>query len=198
MTANTATVEQFLKTPVGTKIDADRAYGYQCKDVADAYALALFGDWVNTVRPGNGKDVFNNASPTYFTKVANNPADPNQVPPRGAIINWGWSAAVPEGHVAVVMAADAQGVTVLEQDGYTQRGVQVVRHGYTLPNGAIVIGWLVPKLVEARPTQCKVTAGDTMFSIAKQFGVGLQALINANPQVKNPNVISVGQVLALP
>lgn len=49
-----------------------------------------------------------------------------------------------------------------------------------------------------RPTKVVVEAGDSMSSIAKQFGVTLPALTAANPQVKNPNVIQVGWVLNMP
>lgn len=197
MTTN-AVQERFLTTTAGKKIDADGRYGYQCKDLADAYCLALFGDWINTVRTGNGKDVFNNANPAYFTKVRNNLKDPNQVPPRGAIINWGASRAVPEGHVALVLDADGKGVTVLEQDGYTQTAAKVARHGYTLKNGALVVGWLIPKVAQGKPSQCIVEAGDTLYKIARQFGVPLQGLINVNPQLKDPNRITPGMVLTLP
>ncbi|HEY8394522.1 MAG TPA: SafA/ExsA family spore coat assembly protein [Thermaerobacter sp.] len=43
-----------------------------------------------------------------------------------------------------------------------------------------------------------VQPGDTMFLIAQRFGVSLQALINANPQIPNPNLIFPGQVLCVP
>ncbi|MGI6037280.1 MAG: LysM peptidoglycan-binding domain-containing protein [Limnochordia bacterium] len=55
----------------------------------------------------------------------------------------------------------------------------------------------------ARPPACNgflytVQQGDTMFLIAQRFGVPLQALINANPQVTNPNLIFPGQMLCIP
>ena len=50
----------------------------------------------------------------------------------------------------------------------------------------------------ARVTQCIVSPGDTMGAIAAQFGVSLDALIAANPQVSDPNLIYPGQVLNLP
>ena len=43
-----------------------------------------------------------------------------------------------------------------------------------------------------------VRQGDTMFSIAQQFGVSLQALIAANPQVQNPNQLYPGQNICVP
>ena len=48
------------------------------------------------------------------------------------------------------------------------------------------------------PAQYLVRPGDSLFSIAQQFGVGLNKLIAANPQIVNPNIISVNQVINLP
>ncbi|MBI3181871.1 MAG: LysM peptidoglycan-binding domain-containing protein [Myxococcales bacterium] len=44
----------------------------------------------------------------------------------------------------------------------------------------------------------RVRAGDTMSGIAQRSGVSLRALIDANPQVKNPNLIYPGQMLNIP
>lgn len=43
-----------------------------------------------------------------------------------------------------------------------------------------------------------VRTGNTLFSIARQFGISLSSLIAANPQIPNPDVISVQQVVNLP
>jgi LysM repeat protein len=43
-----------------------------------------------------------------------------------------------------------------------------------------------------------VRTGDTMFIIAQRFGVSLQALINANPHISNPNQIFPCDVLCVP
>jgi spore coat assembly protein SafA len=43
-----------------------------------------------------------------------------------------------------------------------------------------------------------VVPGDTMFQIAQRFGVSLEALIQANPQVVDPDWIEVGQELCIP
>jgi LysM repeat protein len=37
-----------------------------------------------------------------------------------------------------------------------------------------------------------------MFSIAQMFGVSLEALIAANPQITDPNIIFPGDVLCVP
>lgn len=43
-----------------------------------------------------------------------------------------------------------------------------------------------------------VKSGDSMSKIASSHGVSLAALEKANPQIKNPNVISVGQKIHIP
>lgn len=43
-----------------------------------------------------------------------------------------------------------------------------------------------------------VQQGDTLFLIAKRFGVSLDALIRANPQIKDPNLIFPGDVIFIP
>ena len=35
--------------------------------------------------------------------------------------------------------------------------------------------------------------GDTLWEIARRQGMGLEALISLNPQIKNPNLILVGE-----
>jgi len=65
----------------------------------------------------------------------------------------------------------------------------------------------VPGAQDCRvPTSCPpgfkgrytVRPGDTMFLIARRFGVSLQALINANPHITNPNLIFPCDVLCVP
>jgi LysM repeat protein len=43
-----------------------------------------------------------------------------------------------------------------------------------------------------------ISPGDTLFRISQMFRVTLQALLAANPQITNPNVIIVGDVLCVP
>ena len=38
-----------------------------------------------------------------------------------------------------------------------------------------------------------VRRGDTLWGIAKRYGVTLRSLIAANPQIKNPNLIYPGE-----
>ncbi|HHY12649.1 MAG TPA: LysM peptidoglycan-binding domain-containing protein [Firmicutes bacterium] len=55
-----------------------------------------------------------------------------------------------------------------------------------------------PALPPAERTEYVVQAGDTMFGIARRFGVPLEVLIRANPQVRNPDVIIVGEIIIVP
>lgn len=43
-----------------------------------------------------------------------------------------------------------------------------------------------------------VAKGDTLWGIAKQYGVSLERLIAANPQIKNPNLILPGDEVKIP
>ena len=43
-----------------------------------------------------------------------------------------------------------------------------------------------------------VKRGDTLWGIANTYDVTLTALLNVNPQIKNPNRIAVGERVTLP
>lgn len=43
-----------------------------------------------------------------------------------------------------------------------------------------------------------VRKGDTLWAVAKHYGVELTALIRANPQIKNPNLIYPGEAVRVP
>ena len=43
-----------------------------------------------------------------------------------------------------------------------------------------------------------VAKGDTMWKLAVQYETGTQEIIDANPQVSNPNLIYPGQILTIP
>lgn len=40
-----------------------------------------------------------------------------------------------------------------------------------------------------------VKSGDTLWGIAKKYGLTLKQIIKLNPQIKNPNLIRVGQIV---
>ena len=39
---------------------------------------------------------------------------------------------------------------------------------------------------------------DTLSKVANKFGIGLDELLAANPEIKNPDKISVGQSIIIP
>ena len=53
-------------------------------------------------------------------------------------------------------------------------------------------------IIPMNPTTYTVATGDTMYSIARRFNINLRDLINSNPQIANPNVINVGDIINLP
>lgn len=51
---------------------------------------------------------------------------------------------------------------------------------------------------EAEKKSYTVVRGDTLWGIANRYGVTLSALLAANPQIKNPNYIVVGDRVVIP
>jgi hypothetical protein len=51
---------------------------------------------------------------------------------------------------------------------------------------------------EPTPTIYVVKKGDTMSKIANKFNITVEALLAANPQIKNPNKISIGDEVTIP
>ena len=50
----------------------------------------------------------------------------------------------------------------------------------------------------AAPLSHTVVKGDTMWKLAVKYQVGTSEIIDANPQISNPNLIYPGQVLTIP
>lgn len=47
-------------------------------------------------------------------------------------------------------------------------------------------------------TAYKIKKGDTLYAIARRNGISLDILLAANPQIKNPNTLKIGQVIYIP
>jgi uncharacterized YkwD family protein/spore coat assembly protein SafA len=58
-------------------------------------------------------------------------------------------------------------------------------------------GFVVPDAAAQGGTYT-VARGDTMWKIAVRYQIGVSELIQANPQLKNPNMIYVGQKINIP
>lgn len=179
--------EKFLTTAQGQGFDPDRMFNKQCKDLVDAFCMFIFGrPWQETVRPGNGNQVFANANPDYFTKVRNDPNNAGQLPPRGSILSYDYGDGGP-GHTALTLAADRNGVDVLQQDGNRNINTERARLGY-----AGLIGWLIPKLANEGATGT-FTRVVTVPVATVRTGPGT----NYPPAPAFPNGLAKGAVLAV-
>jgi len=55
-----------------------------------------------------------------------------------------------------------------------------------------------PPVASPSPTVYTVKAGDTLSQIAKQFGVTVDQIVKANPQIKNPDKLALDAQLVIP
>lgn len=76
----------------------------------------------------------------------------------------------------------------------------VTLNGLTRPND-LTIGqniFIPDDTSNGTPTTYRVVAGDTMYQISNRLGIPLSTLISANPQITNPNIISIGDIINIP
>ncbi len=165
--------DSWLNQSQGRALSIDNNNSLDCVDVPKSWATFLFNiDWTKTIGWGNAKDLYNGSSPSYFDKIPNTPTG---FPRAGDIIVWGINT---YGHIAVVISADVNTFTVLEQDSYKQ----VAAYRQKWPSYSGVIGWLRPKYQESTVTApnerlCTVavnyrTAPNTGATIVSVFNVG--------------------------
>lgn len=141
-----AAQQAFIKSAPGKYFNPDNAYGFQCKDTIDSYVMAIFNKpWTETIKPGNANEIMKAANPEYFTKIWNDPNNAALVPQYGDIICWGGNGINPFGHIAVVVSADQNGVSVIQQDGYLQCATWQGYLKYVNAGTGEVQGWLRPK-----------------------------------------------------
>lgn len=55
-----------------------------------------------------------------------------------------------------------------------------------------------PQLASQSTVSHSVTSGDTLWTIAQRYGVELEDLLTANPEIKNPNLIYTGMKVVIP
>lgn len=73
----------------------------------------------------------------------------------------------------------------------------VKANGLTRPND-LAIGQNIFIPTSNQSNTYTVVSGDTMYRIANKLGITLEELIQANPQISNPNIIQIGQIINIP
>ena len=63
---------------------------------------------------------------------------------------------------------------------------------------AVLTASLLAAPAQAASLSHTVVSGDTMWKLAVQYQVGTSEIIQANPQISNPNLIYPGQILQIP
>lgn len=63
---------------------------------------------------------------------------------------------------------------------------------------AVLTGSLLAVPAKAASLSHTVASGDTMWKLAVKYEVGTSEIIQANPQISNPNLIYPGQILKIP
>ncbi len=153
-------------------VDWDGAFGNQCFDLAQFWNKVLGGSPFT----GATADLIYNQPQDIYTQVANTPEN---FPVAGDIICWNWP------HVGIVISADTNEVTVLEQNDPKDSNCHVKTYNY---NG--VIGWLHPKQLP-QSTQAVLedlrTARDTNWNL-------YEAEVTKNAQLSQNVATLQGQV----
>lgn len=63
---------------------------------------------------------------------------------------------------------------------------------------AVLVAAVLPVNALAQSGTYTVRSGDTMWKIAVRYQIGVSELIKANPQLRNPNMIYIGQRINIP
>jgi LysM repeat protein len=86
--------------------------------------------------------------------------------------------------------------------GKSAKGGMMKKKGYAMGGAmkkkGMKKGGMMKKKGYAKGGSVKVKSGDTLSQIAKSKGLTLKALLDANPSIKNANMIRVGQSIKIP
>ena len=114
---------QWVLSQEGKRIDYDGAYGCQCVDLIKAY-YAHFG--VAQYARGNGNQYASNALPPGWTRIRNYA---EFVPEPGDVAVWGTGIGR-NGHVAIILSANVNRFTSMDQNWPSGSGCKKVNHNY--------------------------------------------------------------------
>lgn len=141
------TIQEFFDKWNNQPCNPDGAYGNQCVDVADQYAVDVVD---SPLPPVNGAKDFWNKNLIGYDKIPNTP---DGVPQKGDIIIWGEGIGSSFGHVAIFSKGDADSFTSFDQDFPTQGYID--NQGNFIGTGVChfqkhndytgVLGWFHPK-----------------------------------------------------
>lgn len=115
----------FVKEYLGKKVDYDGVYGAQCVDLFRQYTEEVLNIPEHTGAVEGAADLWRNyqnlpIEKKYFTRIANLlHAEP------GLVAVWDKTPNNTYGHVAIVLADMGTDLLVIEQNGFTQKGVEL-------------------------------------------------------------------------
>lgn len=115
----------FANKYVGKLVDFDGAYGAQCVDLFRQYCVDVLDIKEHTGPVEGAADLWRNyfnlpIEKHYFSRYpANRTAEP------GLVAVWDKTNTNKYGHVAIVLADLGKELLVLEQNGFTQKGVEL-------------------------------------------------------------------------
>lgn len=154
-----ATILEWLATAPGVAMNPDGHYGLQCVDLVDQYAQDIFGvPWPQSIGGVTGaKQLLDVAPDEFWIRTDNDPNNPNLVPSPGDVLVFAGSAINEWGHTAVCISADANGMWVVQQDGfappliwadnnwYSGKPAHKAYLGYSSNGTGPISGWLTPR-----------------------------------------------------
>jgi hypothetical protein len=196
-------ISSFIKNGNGKYFNPDKAFGYQCVDVIDAYAEAIFPGkkWEDTIGPVplGARQLIETAPSAYWTRVWNNSVNVNQLPPVGSVVVFNGDGFNKYGHTGVVKSRNKYGVTILQQDGFRQVKAHYFTWGWHQAGTGPIRGWLIPRedkmpVVKKPSSTYTVKSGDTLTAIAAAKKTSVKKLVSLN-KIKDADKIKVGQKL---
>ena len=126
------TLTEFVDKYTGKKIDFDGRYGAQCVDVFRQYCKDVL-DIPHTASELYTKYEAMPLEQKYFNKLVYT----GEKPEAGDVVIFGATKTNSYGHVAIVLDASTEKITVFEQDGFKQDGAHIGSWSY-----ARVLGFL--------------------------------------------------------
>ncbi len=96
------------------------------------------------------------------------------------------------GVLAVAVAACSSGAQPTESPSLAPTALPTVEPSPT-PSATAA-----PASSAPAATEYKIKKGDTLYAIARRNKISLEVLLAANPQIKDPNKLKIGQVIYIP